>query len=157
MLFFLFNYYNSQKNIFCNLYLVICILYVPAYLLDSRESKRGELSELNHFQKSYKRVHYHIFLIYNGKTPNYFKNSIEKSWKMWLLNSQFKLMEKKYLVGCLVVYPHITRSKNLEGSVFWRQKKFQKDLNNNSPHEAIDYIQNSSWKLSVFSVWDKGS
>ena len=30
--------------------------------------------------------------------------------------------------------------------------KFQKDLNNNSPHEAIDYIQNSSWKLSVFSV-----
>ena len=27
------------------------------------------------------------------------------------------------------------------------EKKFQKDLNNNSPHEAIDFIQNSSWKL----------
>ena len=26
-------------------------------------------------------------------------------------------------------------------------EKFQKDLNNNSPHEAIDFIQNSSWKL----------
>ena len=26
-------------------------------------------------------------------------------------------------------------------------KKFQKDLNNNSPQEAIDFIQNSSWKL----------
>ena len=26
-------------------------------------------------------------------------------------------------------------------------KKFQKDLNNNSPHEAIDFMQNSSWKL----------
>ena len=25
--------------------------------------------------------------------------------------------------------------------------KFQKDLNNKSPHEAIDFIQNSSWKL----------
>ena len=26
-------------------------------------------------------------------------------------------------------------------------KKFQKDLNNKLPHEAIDFIQNSSWKL----------
>ena len=25
----------------------------------------------------------------------------------------------------------------------------QKDLNNNSPHEAIDFIQNSSWKLVI--------
>ena len=25
----------------------------------------------------------------------------------------------------------------------------QKDLNNNSPHEAIDFIQNSSWKIGL--------
>ena len=32
---------------------------------------------------------------------------------------------------------------------FWHafKKKFQKDLNNNAPHEAIDFIQNSSRKL----------
>ena len=58
-------------------------LYSDLYFVRAfQERVGGELSELNHFQKSYKRVHYHIFLIYNGKTPNYFKNSIEKSWKM---------------------------------------------------------------------------
>ena len=31
--------------------------------------------------------------------------------------------------------------------VVQNEKKNQKDLNNNSPHEAIDFIQISSWKL----------
>ena len=73
------------------------LYFVRAWLSFRFKRVGGELSELNHFQKSYKRVHYHIFLIYNGKTPNYFKNSIEKSWKMWLLNFQFKLMENMYI------------------------------------------------------------
>ena len=84
----LFNYYNSQKKIFLQS-LYIDLYFVRAWLSFRFKRVGGELSELNHFQKSYKRVHYHIFLIYNGKTPNYFKNSIEKSWKMWLLNFQF--------------------------------------------------------------------
>ena len=41
---------------------------------------------------------------------------------------------------------------SLKAQIDLKIEKFQKDLNNNSPHEAIDYIQNSSWKLSVFSV-----
>ena len=91
--------FSFHKKYFCNLYLVICI-FVRACL-----SFRFGSFQRNHFQKSYKRVHYHIFLIYNGKTPNHFKFY----WKIVedvTSELQFKWI-KKNPKPSLVVYPAV--------------------------------------------------
>ena len=37
--------------------------------------------------------------------------------------------------------------QKMKTNCYYVHEKIQKDLNNNWPHEAKDFIQNSSWKL----------
>ena len=58
----------------------------------------------------------------------------------WLSKSQSPSSSEQEWQEQNPIFPVVTFTQLTE-------KKFQKDLNNNFPHEAIDFIQNSSWKL----------
>ena len=48
----------------------------------------------------------------------------------------------KFITGFVTIFDQSSLVKFLDSV-----KKFQKDLNSKLPHDAIDFIQNSSWKL----------
>ena len=58
----------------------------------------------------------------------------------WLSKSQSPSSSEQEWQAQNPIFPLVTFTQLTE-------KKFQKDLNNNLPHEAIYFIQNSSWKL----------
>ena len=63
------------------------------------------------------------------------------------MNKTLKTLEgyvPRFFTGASKLFDENISNSNLTHTNQNPNKKFQKDLNNKSPHEAIDFIQNSS-------------